>query len=67
MRFLAEELSPDTYVNIMAQYYPAGKVSGGKYAEIDRRPTGKEMDQAYAAARSAGLWRFDERRAWWRL
>ncbi|MFN2223306.1 MAG: radical SAM protein [Chloroflexota bacterium] len=67
MRFLAQELSPDTYVNIMAQYHPAGKVSGGKYAEIDRRPTGKEMDQAYAAAQAAGLWRFDERRSWWRL
>jgi putative pyruvate formate lyase activating enzyme len=67
MRFLAEELSPDTYVNIMAQYHPAGKVRGGKYAEIDRRPTGREMDQAYAAARAAGLWRFDERRSFWGL
>jgi len=67
MRFLAEELSPDTYVNIMAQYHPAAKVTGGKYAEIDRRPTRQEMDQAYAAARSAGLWRFDERRSFWRL
>jgi putative pyruvate formate lyase activating enzyme len=67
MHFLAEELSPDTYVNIMAQYHPAWKVSSDKYAEINRRPTSKEMDQAYAAARAAGLWRFDERRAWWRL
>jgi putative pyruvate formate lyase activating enzyme len=67
MRFLAEELSPDTYVNIMAQYHPAGKVRDGKYAEIGRRPAGKEMDQAYAAARAAGLWRFDERRPLWQL
>lgn len=65
MRFLAEELSPDTYVNIMAQYHPAAKVGGGKYREIDRRPTRQEMEQAYAAARSAGLWRFDQRRAFW--
>jgi len=63
MHFLAEELSPDTYVNIMAQYHPAGKVAGDKYLEIGRRPSGSEMDQAYAAARAAGLWRFDERRA----
>ena len=67
MRFLAEELSVDTYVNIMAQYHPAGevtaaKVAGAKYGEIDRRPSRREIDQAYTAARAAGLWRFDERR-----
>ncbi len=67
MRFLAEELAPDTYVNIMAQYHPAGKVIGNKYPEIGRRPTSRELDQAYAAARAAGLWRFDERRAFWLL
>lgn len=67
MRFLAEELSPDTYVNIMAQYHPAGKVTGDKYPEIGRRTRGREMDQAYAAAQAAGLWRFDERRSLWRL
>jgi putative pyruvate formate lyase activating enzyme len=53
MHFLAEELSPDTYVNIMAQYHPAGKVAGDKYLEISRRPSGQEVDQAYAAARAA--------------
>jgi putative pyruvate formate lyase activating enzyme len=65
MRFLAEELSPDTYVNIMAQYHPAGKVRGDRYPEINRRPTGQEMDQGYASARAAGLWRFDRRRFFW--
>ena len=30
MRFLAEELSPDTYVNIMDQYRPEAKVSAKK-------------------------------------
>ena len=25
MRFLYEKISPDTYVNLMDQYYPAGK------------------------------------------
>jgi len=27
MQWIACELGPDTYVNVMAQYYPAGKVS----------------------------------------
>ncbi len=62
MNFLANDLSPDTYVNIMAQYYPAGKVSDQKYSEINRHLTHEEQRQAYAAAREAGLWRFDERR-----
>jgi putative pyruvate formate lyase activating enzyme len=27
MEFLAEEISPNTYVNIMDQYFPSGKMS----------------------------------------
>ena len=39
MRFVAEQVSPDSYVNVMGQYYPAGKVGQGKYSEINcRRP-----------------------------
>ena len=65
MRFLARELSPDTYVNIMDQYYPAWKAkTEPKYAEINRRVRSEEMAAAYACAREAGLWRFDTR---WRL
>jgi putative pyruvate formate lyase activating enzyme len=70
-RFLAEEISPDTFVNIMAQYHPDHEVgtavisgpSAGtlRYAEINRRPTAGELDAAFEAARSAGLWRFDRR------
>ena len=63
MQFLAGELSPDTYVNIMAQYNPAGKVNADAYQEINRRPTGEEIENAYAAARQAGLWRFDRRKS----
>jgi putative pyruvate formate lyase activating enzyme len=60
-RWLAE-LSPDTYVNVMAQYRPAHKVPGDpRYSDIDRRPRLDEIDAAYAAATAAGLWRFDER------
>jgi putative pyruvate formate lyase activating enzyme len=62
MRFLADEVSPDTYVNLMAQYYPAGKVSAEKYPEINRRITNEEYYEAVRVAQNAGLWRFDERR-----
>lgn len=63
MKFLAEEVSPYTYINIMAQYYPAGKVSAEKYPEINRSITPKEYADALFAAQKAGLHRFDERRA----
>lgn len=61
MRFLAGEVSPDTFVNIMAQYHPAGKVNREKYVEINRRITSAEYRAALRAAREAGIWRFDER------
>ncbi len=62
MEFLACEVSPHTYVNIMAQYYPAGRVTGEKFSEINRRLTRPELAEAMAVAREAGLYRFDERR-----
>ena len=68
--WLAEELSPDTYVNIMGQYrpeYEVGQIARDgvalKYPEIGRRPGWEELERAHEAARRAGLWRFDERRA----
>jgi putative pyruvate formate lyase activating enzyme len=61
MRFLAEEISLDTYINVMAQYYPAGKVSAEKYAEINRNVTNPEFKDAVEVAREAGLWRLDQR------
>jgi putative pyruvate formate lyase activating enzyme len=61
-RWLADELSPDTYVNIMGQYRPEYRVGDGeRYAAIDRRTRPDEMAAAFGAARRAGLWRFDER------
>jgi putative pyruvate formate lyase activating enzyme len=66
--WLATEVSRDTYVNIMGQYrpeYEVGQIAGAgirlKYEEIDRRPQQTELEQAVAAARRAGLWRFDQR------
>lgn len=62
MRWLASELSADTYVNLMDQYAPAGKVGTQRFSELNRRITSEEYADAVAAARIAGLWRFDERR-----
>ncbi len=59
--WLARELSPDTYVNVMAQYYPAGAVSSEKYPEINRKLSTEEYEEAVRIARAAGLWRLDER------
>ena len=61
MRWIARELSPTTYVNVMAQYYPAGKVSPGEYPEINRRLTPTEYERALDEARRAGLDRLDSR------
>lgn len=59
--WVARELGPETYVNVMAQYSPAGKVGGEEYVQIDRRVTGTEYQQARVAARAAGLHRLDAR------
>lgn len=64
--WLASELTRDTFVNIMRQYRPEhqvgriGRDGKTKFAEINRRTDESEMDAAFAAAREAGLWRFDE-------
>lgn len=61
MEWVARELGPNTYVNVMAQYRPAGKVSRTEYVEINRRITGDEFESAVAAAHAAGLQRLDAR------
>lgn len=63
MRWVASELSPNTYVNVMPQYYPAGKVSPREFAEINRRISAEEYELALDAAWRAGLKRLDHRRA----
>ncbi|MCA9803099.1 MAG: radical SAM protein [Cyanobacteria bacterium HKST-UBA02] len=62
MKFIADEISSETYVNVMAQYYPAGTVDSDKYAEINRGITQEEYQEALATARKAGLNRLDPRR-----
>jgi putative pyruvate formate lyase activating enzyme len=62
-RWLADTLSPDTFINIMAQYRPEHRVPGNpRFADVGRRPRSDEMEAAFQAARDAGLWRFDSRR-----
>jgi len=63
MQWVARELSPDTYVNVMAQYNPAGKVSPQQYVEINRPLASDEYQEALAVARAAGLRRLDSRSA----
>jgi putative pyruvate formate lyase activating enzyme len=62
VRWLAGELSPDTYVNVMDQYYPAWKAkTETKFSDINRGICASEFEQALAYARGAGLWRLDRR------
>jgi putative pyruvate formate lyase activating enzyme len=62
LSWVADELGPGTYVNLMGQYYPAGKVGkDGRYEEIDRRPGRDELERAFEIADSLGLRRLDVR------
>ena len=61
LRWIARELGPDTYVNVMPQYYPAGKVNDKEHAEINRCITLEEFQDALEAASEAGLHRLDNR------
>ncbi|MEW6244754.1 MAG: radical SAM protein [Bacillota bacterium] len=56
MRFIAEEVSKDTYVNIMDQYYPEYRACARE--DLNRRITRAEYQQAVEIARSYGLWNF---------
>ena len=59
MEFLAKEISPYTYVNVMDQYRPCGTAYQDEY--INRRITGKEYSEALAWAQNARLKRLDQR------
>ncbi len=63
MRFLAGEVSTDTFVNVMDQYRPAAQVLAKpqQYAEINRPVSSAEVRRAVEVAREEGLHRFDER------
>ena len=57
MEFIARELSPDTYVNIMDQYRPCFKAVD--HPPLNRRITTEEFREAVAIAREEGLRRLD--------
>jgi putative pyruvate formate lyase activating enzyme len=59
MRFLAAQVSRNTYVNIMDQYRPCGEVT--PRSPLRRRITHKEYEEAVQAAQEEGLTRLDRR------
>lgn len=63
LKFLAKEISKDTYVNIMDQYRPSGLAHN--YPPINRRITSTEYKEALKIAEEEGIHRLDvrERRA----
>lgn len=56
-QFISREISPNTYVNVMAQYRPQGEAY--HYPEINRALQYQEYVQAVQMAREAGLERLD--------
>ena len=61
VQFLATEISPNTYLNLMDQYRPAYKAR--HFPELSRPITRQEYNSAIEMARDAGLDRLDDRRA----
>jgi putative pyruvate formate lyase activating enzyme len=61
MQFLVNEVSSHTYVNIMDQYRPSGKVTNNRYNEINRPISKEEYRLAIQFAKETGLYRIDER------
>ena len=59
MEFLAKEISPHTYINVMDQYRPCGSANQDEF--INRRLTSQEYRNAVDAATKAGLTRLDPR------
>ena len=60
VRFLAEEISKNTYLNLMDQYRPHYRAH--LIPELNRRLTSQEYAQAVEMAHAAGLYRLDERK-----
>jgi len=60
--WVARELGTDTYINLMNQYRPAGRVCADAYPELNRRVTSGEFETAVEMALDLGLTRLDDRR-----
>lgn len=59
LAFLAREISPQTYVNLMDQYHPCYRAD--EYPPLDRPITEEEYRAARRAAERCGITRLDER------
>lgn len=57
VKFIAEEISKNTYINIMDQYHPCYKAFD--HPPLNRRITNKEYKEALKIAMEAGLKRID--------
>jgi putative pyruvate formate lyase activating enzyme len=57
MRFVAEHISSNTYINIMDQYRPC--YHAGDFAKLNRRISRQEYERAIQAAEQVGLTRLD--------
>ncbi len=64
LRWIADEISPETWVNVMDQYHPAGLVAQRpeRYPDLARRLRPHEHLLALRHAHDAGLTRIDRRR-----
>jgi putative pyruvate formate lyase activating enzyme len=60
MKFIAEQISTNTYVNIMDQYRPCGKAAD--IPELARSITSQEYENAVREAMEMGITRLDQRR-----
>jgi putative pyruvate formate lyase activating enzyme len=57
VKFLADEISTETYLNVMDQYHPCYKAF--EYPELTRRITKREYQDAIDHALKAGIKRLD--------
>ena len=60
LNFIGSEISKNSYINIMPQYYPAGEAD--KIDKISRRLLKNEFDEAVNMALKKGLTRLDNRK-----
>lgn len=63
VKYLAGEISRNTYINVMDQYHPCGQAL--TKPGLNRRIRRTEFQEALEAARREGLWRLDERHKHW--
>ena len=57
MRFIAQKISPSSYVNVMSQYRPCGRAHEVKGLELHLSP--EDYKKAVQAAKEEGITRLD--------